>query len=245
MAVILEDLHWADRSTRELLSFAAHNLREQRLLIIASYRADDLDREHPLRLLLAELHRNTHVDRMELAAFAASDVADYVEAITGSRPPPTFVAEIVARTDGNAFFIEELLAADGLHGRRLPGTLRDLLLARTQVLSPEAQRLLRIASASGRRVDHALLATVADLPEDETLGLIREAVTQQLLVPDDDGYRLRHALLREALHADLLPGERVAVHASYARALEAAPDRGSHGDVAWAGRACRPLAGSW
>ena len=232
VTLIIEDVHWADRSTRELLSFAAHNLRDQRLLIVASFRTDDLDREHPLRLLLAELHRNTRVHRIELAAFAASDVADYVEAIIGSRPPLSLVAEIVERTDGNAFFIEELMAAEGLHGRRLPGSLRDLLLARTEVLRPEAQRLLRVASAAGRRVDHSLLAIVAELPDDEVLGLIREAVAQQLLVPDDDGYRLRHALLREALHTDLLPGERVAVHASYARALEAAPDLGAPGGAA-------------
>ena len=119
VALILEDVHWADRSTRELLSFVAHNLRDQRLLVVASYRADDLDREHPLRLTIAELHRDPRVRRIELAAFSASHVADYLEAITGSRPSLALVAEIVERTDGNAFFIEELVAADGLNGREL------------------------------------------------------------------------------------------------------------------------------
>ena len=227
VALILEDVHWADRSTRELLSFVAHNLRDQRLLVVASYRADDLDREHPLRLTIAELHRDPRVQRIELSAFSASHVADYLEAITGSRPSLELVAEIVERTDGNAFFIEELVAADGLDGRELPGSLRDLLLARTQGLSPEAQKLLRIASAAGRRVDHRLLAAVAGAPPDEIVAQAREAVSQQLLVPDGDGYRLRHALLREALHADLLPEERVAVHASYARALSTAPELGA------------------
>jgi DNA-binding CsgD family transcriptional regulator/tetratricopeptide (TPR) repeat protein len=241
VALILEDVHWADRSTRELLSFVAHNLRDQRLLVVASYRADDLDREHPLRLLLAELHRNPRVDRMELAAFSASHVADYLEAITGSRPSLELVAEIVERTDGNAFFIEELVAADGLNVGTLPQSLRDLLLARTQALSPEAQKLLRIASAAGRRVDHSLLAAVADRPADEIIDLVREAVSQQLLVPDGDGYRLRHALLREVLHADLLPGERVAVHASYAAALSAAPDLARDGRAA----AAAELADHW
>ena len=127
------------------------------------------------------------------------------------------------RTEGNAFFIEELVAADGLHGKAMPGSLRDLLLARTQVLSPAAQDLLRVASAAGPHVDEGLLASVAGLSPDELVDLTREAVSRQLLVPDGDGYQLRHALLREALHADLLPGERATVHAAYAAALSADP----------------------
>ena len=230
--LILEDLHWADRSTRDLLSFLAHNLNDQQLLVIATYRADDLVRDHPLRPLLAELSRNARVELIDLPAFAPPHVAEQLEAITGQRPSIELVAEVMERTEGNAYFIEELIAADGLHGKPMPGSLRDLLLARTQVLSPSAQNLLRVASAAGPHVDDALLASVAGLSPDEVVELTREAVSKQLLVPDGDGYQLRHALLREALHADLLPGERVTVHAAYAAALSAEAERtGSGGAV--------------
>jgi predicted ATPase len=232
VVLILEDLHWADRSTRQLLTFVVHNLRDQRLLVVATYRADDLHRQHPLRPLLAELHRNPLVHRMQLAPFSASEVAEYLAAITGSQPSPETVNAVVDRTEGNAFFIEELIAADGLDGRPLPDSLRDLLLVRTEALSRPAQRLLRVASAAGRRFDHALLVAVSGMSQPVVLELLRGAVSRQLLVPDERGYRFRHALLREALQTDLLPGERDAIHASYVRALSAAPQLGGAGGAA-------------
>ncbi|MGH2734660.1 MAG: ATP-binding protein, partial [Actinomycetota bacterium] len=153
-------------------------------------------------------------------------------AVTGSRPSPEVVDAVVDRTEGNAFFIEELVAADGLDGRPMPESLRDLLLVRTQALTSEAQELLRYASAAGRHVDHRLLAAVSGMSAREITELLREIVARQLLVPEGDGYRFRHALLREALHMDLLPGERGPVHASYARALAQAPDLGGASEAA-------------
>jgi hypothetical protein len=92
--------------------------------VVATYRADDLHRQHPLRPLLAELRRNGRVRRVELAPFAAAEVAEYLAAATGSRPSPDTVAAVVDRTEGNAYFIEELIAADGLGGRPLPESFR-------------------------------------------------------------------------------------------------------------------------
>jgi hypothetical protein len=92
--------------------------------VVATYRADDLHRQHPLRPLLAELRRNGRVRRVELAPFAAAEVAEYLAAATGSRPSPNTVAAVVDRTEGNAYFIEELIAADGLGGRPLPESFR-------------------------------------------------------------------------------------------------------------------------
>jgi hypothetical protein len=231
-SLVLEDLHWADRSTRQLLAFVAHALRSQRLLVVATYRADDLHRQHPLRPLLAELRRNARTRRVELAPFAPAEVAEYLAAATGSRPSPETVSAVVDRTEGNAFFIEELLAADGLDGRPLPESFRDLLLVRAEALGPPARRLLRVASAAGRRFDPSLLAAVSGRPQPEVVELLREAVDRLLLVPDGRGFRLRHALLREALQLDLLPGEREAIHADYARALERAPQLGAAGEAA-------------
>jgi DNA-binding CsgD family transcriptional regulator len=232
VVLVLEDLHWADRSTRQLLAFVAHNLRDQRLLVVATYRADDLHRQHPLRPLLAELRRNARARRVELPPFAPAEVAEYLAAATGSRPSPETVAAVVDRTEGNAFFIEELLAADGLGGRALPESFRDVLLVRAESLGPPARRLLRVASAAGRRFDPALLTAVSGLPQPEVVELLREAVDRQLLVPDGRGYRFRHALLREALQLDLLPGEREAIHSAYAQALAGAPQLGAGGEAA-------------
>jgi tetratricopeptide (TPR) repeat protein len=232
VVLMLEDLHWADRSTRQLLGFVIHNLRAQRVLVVATYRSDDLHRRHPLRPLLAELYRDPRVRRIQLAPFSPLEVAEYLTAVTGSRPLPRTVTRVVDRTEGNAFFIEELVAADGLDGRRLPDSLRDLLLVRAEALSPAAQRLLRIASAAGRRFDDALLAAVGELPRPDVVELLREAVSRHLLVPDERSYRFRHALLREALQLDLLPGEQEAIHAAYASVLSQAPQLAALGDAA-------------
>ncbi|HET7516520.1 MAG TPA: AAA family ATPase, partial [Actinomycetes bacterium] len=180
VVLVLEDLHWADRSTRQLLAFVAHALRSQRLCVVATYRADDLHRQHPLRPLLAELRRNRRARRVELAPFAP---AEYLAAATGSRPAPETVAAVVDRTEGNAYFIEELIAADGLGGRPLPESFRDLLVVRVEALGPPARRLLRVVSAAGRRFDPSLLAAVSGLPQPEVVELLREAVDRLLLSP--------------------------------------------------------------
>ena len=239
--LVLEDLHWADRSTRELLTFIAFSLRAQRLLVVATYRADDLHRRHPLRPLLAELLRNPRVNRVDLIPFTPPEVAEYLEVVTGSPQSPDVVGAVVERPEGNAFFIEELVAADGLGDRPLPASLRDLLLVRTESLTPQTQRLLRVASAAGRLVDDELLATVTGMPRHVVDELLREAVSLQLLVPDDRAYRFRHALLREALHTDLLRGERAEVHAAYAAALTDAPHLAPPGAAA----ATAELANHW
>ena len=153
-----------------------------------------------------------------MAPFAPHEVAEYLEALSGSTPSPALIATIARRSEGNAFFIEELFAARGLDEGALPGTLRDLLTTRVEALDPEAQRLLRIASAAGRPVEADLLADVAGLSSQDVEECLREAVAQQL-ISTGIRYRFRHALLREALELDLLPGERRDVHASYARAL--------------------------
>ena len=217
--LILEDLHWSDASTREMLAFLAHNLREQRILIAATFRTDDLPRQHPLRPLLAELRRDVVVETLDVVPFAPHEVAEYLEALSGSTPSPALIATIARRSEGNAFFIEELFAARGLDEGALPGTLRDLLTTRVEALDPEAQRLLRIASAAGRPVEADLLADVAGLSSQDVEERLREAVAQQLISTEGSRYRFRHALLREALELDLLPGERGDVHASYARVL--------------------------
>ncbi|WP_318014233.1 ATP-binding protein [Geodermatophilus sp. YIM 151500] len=229
LLVVLEDLHWADRSSRDLLRYLLARLADEPVAIVATYRSDDLHRRHPLRPLLAELVRLPGVERLELGPLPDPDVGELVRSLaagTGGVPPGT-VDDVVARAEGNAFYAEELLAA-GLRGESLPLGLTDVLLARVEQLPPAAQRVLRVAAVAGRQVRHELVAAVGDLDPDELDAGLADAVHGHLLVVSADGsYRFRHALLREAVLADLLPGERVRLHAAVAAHLAAVPGAGT------------------
>jgi len=227
VVLLLEDLHWADRSTRDLLAFLARTLRSGRVTMVASYRSDELHRRHPLRPLLADLMRLPGVERIELAPFGQAELAEHLEAITGEPLPADQVARIYIRSDGNPFYAEQLLAAGADDAQvELPRTLADVLLARVQGLSEPAQQVLRVAAVAGRRVSHRLFAEVTAWSEaDLELGL-REAIGAGVLVTDStsESYAFRHALLQEAVYGDLLPGEQVRLHAAYASLLATEPE---------------------
>ncbi|NGY57337.1 AAA family ATPase [Lentzea sp. NEAU-D13] len=217
--LVVEDLHWADASTRYLLSFLLSRLRSQRLLVVCTYRADDLHRSHPLRPLLSELVRLPAVERLDLSPFNAADARRFVEALSDDLPEDV-VRQVAERSEGNAFFAEELIAVATCDDRSLPSALADVLLSRVERLSPEAQHVVRVASVRGRRVRHDRLREVAGMSDVELDTTLRELVQHHLLVVNDDEvYTFRHALLREAVYGDLLPGERVRLHASYAHHL--------------------------
>jgi DNA-binding CsgD family transcriptional regulator/tetratricopeptide (TPR) repeat protein len=225
---VLEDLHWADRSTRDLLAYLATYLRAQPVLLVLTFRSDELDRRHPLRRLLAELGRNRRVVRLELPRFSRAELTQQVAGLLGADPPTRLVDDLYARSEGNPFFAEELVLAGGDPGV-LPPSLREVLLARVVRLGDRTQQLLRVAAAAGPGVTQPLLAAVADLDDQELLAGLREAVDQQLLRPDPaggEGYVFRHALLAEAVHAELLAGERVRLHTALAAALEAGVEGG-------------------
>jgi ATP/maltotriose-dependent transcriptional regulator MalT len=237
VVLVLEDLHWADSSTRDLLRFLVRNAGDARFLIIGTYRSDELHRRHPLRPLLAELERLEGVDDIELGAFGADELADQLAGITGEPPRPELVTAVLSRSGGNPFFVEELMAV-GEAGLALPRSLRDTLDDRIRHLEGEAQRVLRIASVAGARVDHRILADVADLPEPILTEAVREAVEHHLLVPttpeEVPGYRFRHALVQEVVYDELLPNERTGLHAAYAVVLErrAQVDAGERAGIA-------------
>ncbi|MEW2610053.1 AAA family ATPase [Streptomyces sp. NPDC047880] len=237
LLLVLEDLHWADQSSRDLLRFLlGRGVLRHRLAVFASYRADDLHRRHPLRPLLAELVRLPLVERLELRPLADPDVDRLVRALEPRPLPDATVRRIVERAEGNAFYAEELLAATDTESGGVPSGLADVLLIRFEQLSETAQQVLRTASVAGRRVEHDLLREAAGLPEAELESALREAVGRQLLVAGaDDTYSFRHALAREAVYADLLPGERARLHGAFARLLagrghpaESAAERAHH-----------------
>lgn len=226
IVLVLEDLHWADTSTRNLLTYLLHTLRRGRLVIVASYRSDDVHRRHPLRPLLAELDRMRTVQRIELTRFNRGEVQRQLAGILASDPDPEMVDQIFERSDGNAFFVEELVCSitEGCQSG-LTSSLRDILLVRVEALPEEAQRAIRILAEGGSTVEHKLLSTVARLPEDDLIEALRSAVGANILLatPDGDGYRFRHSLVREAVSDDLLPGERSRINRRYAEVLEAEP----------------------
>ncbi|MFJ5219192.1 AAA family ATPase [Streptomyces sp. NPDC088354] len=224
LVLVLEDLQWADASTRQLLLYLFRSLRSGRVLIVGTYRSDDVHRRHPLRPFLAEAARLRHLIRVDLPAFTRSEVSALVAALQGAPADPPVVDRIFERSDGNAFFVEELVhAAQTGPGSRLSESLRDLLLDRVHALPDAAQEVVRIAAVGGGAVPHALLAAVAGLREEELIEVVRVAVDAQLFRPTAYGYRFRHALVGEAVTDEVLPGERVRWSRRCAETLEADP----------------------
>jgi DNA-binding CsgD family transcriptional regulator len=217
--LILEDLHWADQSTRDLVTFLSRMLHSERLAVVATYRSDDMHRRHPLRPLVAELLRLPIVASIELGPLSSAAMTELLTSLSDRRLDATAIGRMITRAEGNAYYAEELLTAAST-GSQLPAGLADLLLARMERLSAAAQQVLRTAAVTGRRVDDELVRRACGLDEEIYDAALREAVASQLLVPDgDQGYSFRHALLREAVYADLLPGERTRLHARLAELL--------------------------
>ena len=225
VVLIIEDAHWADRSTRDLIAFLIG--RQQvvdRVLIIVSYRSDELHRTHPLRPLLAELGRHPWVRRIELPRLGRVDADELVARLIDREPEPWLADEVYRRGEGNPLFVEELLSGDGRLSTELPESLRDLLLAAVRRLPEETQELLGAASAGGQRTGHALLAAVTGLANEDLVRGLRPAVASNVLTADEHGYAFRHALIREAVYDDLLPGERTRLHSRFADVLSSGPD---------------------
>ncbi len=218
--LVLEDLHWADRSTRDLLTFLSRVLHHERVAVVGTYRTDDLHRRHPLRPLIAELLRLPAVTAIELGPLGYADMAEHLSALAGVPLDPAALHRLVTRAEGNPYYGEELLAAGG--GRAaagLPMEVAALLLARVEQVPAGAQQVLRAAAVAGRRVEDDIVREASGLAPAGYEEAIRESVAHQLLVPDGQGYAFRHALIREAIYGDLLPGERTRLHARFAELL--------------------------
>jgi DNA-binding NarL/FixJ family response regulator len=219
--VVIEDIHWADGSTRDWIGFATRAVTDAPLMLIASYRTDELHRRHPLRPFLAELDRLAQTGHVDVPRLDRSAVAELLGSLLPVEPDTGFVDEIFSRSDGIPFFVEELASTDCCD---LPSGLRNVLIIRFEGLSRPAQHTVRLVAVAGNQADHRLIVAVSDLAGADLDAAIREAVDGQLLVADNSGYRFRHALLREAILDDLLPGERMALHRRFATTLEAGVD---------------------
>jgi DNA-binding CsgD family transcriptional regulator len=233
LVLVVEDVHWADRSTRDLLGFLARNLRHVAVLLLVTFRSAELHRTHPLRPLLAELDRVEGVTRLELPRLSRSQVEAQLEGILGRPPGPAITSAVYERGNGIPLFTEALVSADGTVGLGVPWSLRDQLLGAVKELPEQTQQVLRSAAAGGGvRVGHGLLAAVTGLDDLALAAALRPAVAANVVAADADGYAFRHELIREAVWEDLLPGERTQAERAFAEALEADPALSPDGMVA-------------
>jgi DNA-binding CsgD family transcriptional regulator len=223
VVVVVEDVHWGDQLTYDLLGFLVRNLRHARALLVVTFRSDELDRRSLLRQWLAGLGRMEGVTRLELPRLSRDQVAVQLEGILGRPPDPALTDAVYRRGGGLPLFTESLVSPDGTLSTGLPWSLRDLLLAAVKYLPGPAQEVLRVCAVGGARVGHALLAAVTRLGDAALTVALRPAVAAAVIVSDADGYAFRHELIREAILEDLLPGERIPVHARFAEALAADP----------------------
>ena len=223
LVLVMEDVHWADRSTGELGAFLTRYLRRAAVLQVVTFRSDELNRAGMLRRLLAELGRLDGVTRLELARLSRGQVAAQLEGILGRQPDPAVATAVHARGGGNPLLTEVLLNADGTVAQGLPGPARDLLLGAVSELPAECQRVLRTAAVGGARIEYQLLARVTGQEGTALDDALRPAVAAGVLVAGQAGYAFRHELFREAVLWDLLPGERAQAHRAFAEALQSDP----------------------
>jgi DNA-binding CsgD family transcriptional regulator/tetratricopeptide (TPR) repeat protein len=247
--LVLEDLHWADLSTLDLVVYLAHNVDDRPVLLIATYRADDAASTVRMRRLAVGVRRSGSALVLELGPLEREELAELLEARADHPLSEALTDAIAARSEGNPFLAEELLAAAGEQSVELPPGLRDLLLQRVARLDEQTQDVLRLASAAGRNVGYSLLRATVKLTDSDLRDSLRAAVEGGILLaePETSSFRFRHALLAEAIYVTILPGEREELHARLAEELvrsgaAGAAELASH--WAAAGRAAEALAAS-
>ena len=219
LAVAIEDLHWADQTTRELLLSLLQARGLERVLLLATYRSDELHRRHPLLSFLAEIERSVTYERIDLVPLGDSDVTELARAIVGDQVTESAGRELSRRCGGNPFYAEEILAA-GAGDAGLSAGLRHVVLARSQPLGVDAVRSLQAASTLAAPIDSAVLKSTIDLSDERYLTAIDELCRERFLVETPSGFRFRHDLVREVFLDELRPGERTALFAAAANALE-------------------------
>jgi len=222
LLLAIEDGHWADQATHDFVAYLARNAARERIALTVTYRSDELRASHPLRALIAELIRWDNVDRLSLRRLGRDEVERLLDRILGRAADRELLDAVFDRSSGNPFFCEELVAAWQAGGHRgLPERVRDVLLVRLEGLPPDALEVVRALSAIGRPAGDELVGAVAGLGEPGLSRALRAAVDGHVLTrrTDDDLFGFRHALMRDVVRADLMPGERKALHARIAEVL--------------------------
>ncbi len=222
VVLVVEDLHWADEATGDLLLFLAQGLRDVPLLLVGTRRSDEPARSGRLSAAWAELSRAGRVERVRLTALDRRQTVELLTGMLGGPPSPDVVRRVAERAEGNPFFVEELAGAG--QAADLPATVQELIVDRISRLSPSAQHVLYAAAVVGRWAGHRLLTWAAGLAPGDLDDTVQEAVAHRLLIVAADGYTFRHALVQEAVYGQLLPGVRQELHERVATALAERPN---------------------
>ncbi len=222
LVLVLDDLHWADRPTLLLLGFVLRSSRPAPLLAIGTYRDTEMGRRTPLAGALADLRRDGGAERVALRGLEAGEVGELAAAWLGAGAAAGVAAAVHERTEGNAFYVEEVLRGLAEHDPAVPESVRHAVGARLARLGPAADELLAVAAVLGQRVDAGLLQSVAQRPADEVETALDELLDAHLLrAGDERGFVFSHALVREAVDAELNPLRRARLHRRAAEALAA------------------------
>ncbi|HEV3095888.1 MAG TPA: AAA family ATPase [Candidatus Dormibacteraeota bacterium] len=251
LLLVLEDFHWADPSSRELLGYIARRIRRRtRILLVVTYRSDELNRRHPLLPLIQGWQRTGTAEQIQLEPLAATGIARMVSEIFDNAPVEAELRDFLhERTEGNPFVLEELLKAaldrgdifltaggwdrKAIHMLRLPPTVKQAILLRVERMTDAQTEILRAAAVLGRSFDYRMLVGVSRQPKEGVLEALTGFVQDQLMDEESSGrYRFRHALTREAIHDDLIAPERERLHACAAECLRQQPDFDKH-DLAY------------
>jgi len=224
--LVIEDLHWSDRSTRDLLAHLAAVVANLRLVM--TVRSEAAVPSGEVARFLVELELRGLAQRVVLGPLSDDEVGQQVAAVLGRPPEEALLDGIRRRAEGNPLYVEELTtAAAAGRGLALPPTLTDVLLVRVAELDDDVQQVLRMCAVGGRRIVHPLLRAVADSSDELLESALRVAIQRKLLRTEDDrhhdAYAFHHALVQETIYADLLPSERTRLHSRYAQVLAAQP----------------------
>ncbi|MBB3647597.1 ATP/maltotriose-dependent transcriptional regulator MalT [Rhizobium sp. BK619] len=220
LVVVVEDIHWADQATCDLLRFLTTRLKKSRMMLIVTYRPEETSGSNVLRTTIADLSLSEAAEVLKLPRLKRAEVAAQLEGLLGRPPTPAVINEVHARCCGIPLFTEVLIDASGNLRTDFPGSLNDYLLKSVREMPASTAELLKVMALGGPHITHALLRSVTEKSDIELAELLRLAILAGILVPDGDGYAFRHALIHEAVRSDLIAGERMAIHRAYAEVLE-------------------------
>ena len=217
LLVVIDDLHWADESSRLLFATLARGLQSAPALLVGCYRGNEVDRGHPLRPILAAVHHTGRPEQIDLQTFDREEASALAREITRSRrDEPDEIASLFERSGGNAFLLEELLATSA---GALPLGVTDVVLARVDALGPDAIAVAEAASLDSS-LPGAVLAAVAELPEERLEAATDLLAERGLLRIDSTGSTFRHALIREVIYGRIPAGHRTSLHRRAAEAFQ-------------------------
>jgi DNA-binding CsgD family transcriptional regulator len=220
--LVIEDVHWLDRITRDALLYLTAMVREGRWALVLTFRGDELAARPTARDFLDVLHRETSV-HVTLTALSPGEVATQISGISGEQPSAEYAQRVHRRSGGVPLFVEEVLAAEAAGTTGVPGHLRDIFLARVQQLGAPAARAVEVVTVVGERCGDRLVGAVLEADPTTVAIALDRAVAADVLATDGRYYRTRHELLREAVYDSLSPARRRDLHARIAKALAAGP----------------------